>query len=304
MGPTGIGKTSLAFDLYDKLDAEIISVDSVQIYKDLDIGSGKPSKELLKKYPHKLINKIEPHQSYSSALFRAEALNEICSASEQNKLPLLVGGTMLYFQSLFLGLSNMPETDPSIRKKITQQAESLGWEEMHRKLVDIDPESARRIHPNDTQRIQRALEVYESSFKTLTDWHKENKKEVNPRLSNFKIFQFAIQTEDRELHRENIASRFLSMLEAGLVNEVESILKIKKMNTKVSSMRSVGYRQVCEFLEGNISYDEMIFKGVTATRQLAKRQMTWLRSWKNLIWLSESSKDMSQEILDKVSNGL
>ena len=304
MGPTGIGKTSLAFDLYDKLDAEIISVDSVQIYKDLDIGSGKPSKELLKKYPHKLINKIEPHQSYSSALFREEALSEICSASEQNKLPLLVGGTMLYFQSLFLGLSNMPETDPSIRKKITQQAESLGWEEMHRKLVDIDPESARRIHPNDTQRIQRALEVYESSFKTLTDWHKENKKEVNPKLSNFKIFQFAIQTEDRELHRENVASRFLSMLEAGLVNEVESILKIKKMNTKVSSMRSVGYRQVCEFLEGNISYDEMIFKGVTATRQLAKRQMTWLRSWKNLIWLSESSKDMSKEILHKVSNEL
>ena len=304
MGPTGIGKTSLAFDLYDKLDAEIISVDSVQIYKDLDIGSGKPSKELLKKYPHKLINKIEPHQSYSSALFREEALNEICSASEQNKLPLLVGGTMLYFQSLFLGLSNMPETDPSIRKKITQQAESLGWEEMHTKLVDIDPESARRIHPNDTQRIQRALEVYESSFKTLTDWHKENKKEVNPKLSNFKIFQFAIQTEDRELHRENVASRFLSMLEAGLVNEVESILKIKKMNTNVSSMRSVGYRQVCEFLEGNISYDEMIFKGVTATRQLAKRQMTWLRSWKNLIWLSESSKDMSKEILHKVSNGL
>ena len=304
MGPTGIGKTSLAFDLYDKLDAEIISVDSVQIYKDLDIGSGKPSKELLKKYPHKLINKIEPHQSYSSALFREEALNEICLASEQNKLPLLVGGTMLYFQSLFLGLSNMPETDPSIRKKITQQAESLGWEEMHRKLVDIDPESARRIHPNDTQRIQRALEVYESSFKTLTDWHKENKKKVNPKLSNFKIFQFAIQTEDRELHRENVASRFLSMLEAGLVNEVESILKIKKMNTNVSSMRSVGYRQVCEFLEGNISYDEMIFKGVTATRQLAKRQMTWLRSWKNLIWLSESSKDMSKEILHKVSNGL
>ena len=185
MGPTGIGKTSLAFDLYDKLDAEIISVDSVQIYKDLDIGSGKPSKELLKKYPHKLISKIEPHQSYSSALFREEALNEICLASEQNKLPLLVGGTMLYFQSLFLGLSNMPETDPSIRKKITQQAESLGWEEMHRKLVDIDPESARRIHPNDTQRIQRALEVYESSFKTLTDWHKENKKEVNPKTLEF-----------------------------------------------------------------------------------------------------------------------
>ena len=304
MGPTGIGKTSLAFDLYDKLDIEIISVDSVQIYKNLDIGSGKPSKELLKKYPHKLVNKIEPYQSYSSALFREEALNEICAASEQNKLPLLVGGTMLYFQSLFLGLSNMPETDPSIRKKITQQAELLGWEEMHRKLVDIDPESARRIHPNDTQRIQRALEVYESSFKTLTDWHKENKKEVNPELSNFKIFQFAIQTEDRELHRENVASRFLSMLEAGFVSEVESILKIKKMDTNVSSMRSVGYRQVCEFLEGSISYDEMIFKGVTATRQLAKRQMTWLRSWKNLIWLSESSKDMSQEILDKISNEL
>jgi tRNA dimethylallyltransferase len=304
MGPTGIGKTSLAFDLYDKLDVEIISVDSVQIYKNLDIGSGKPSKVLLKKYPHKLINKIEPYMSYSSALFREEALSEICTASEQNKLPLLVGGTMLYFQSLFLGLSNMPETDPTVRKKITQQAKLLGWEEMHRKLAGIDPESARRIHPNDTQRIQRALEVYESSLKTLTDWHKENKKEVNPKLSNFKIFQFAIQTEDRELHRKNVACRFQSMIEAGLVNEVESILKIKRMDTSVSSMRSVGYRQVCEFLEGNISYDEMIFKGVTATRQLAKRQMTWLRSWKNLIWLNESSQDMSQEVLDKVSNEL
>ena len=304
MGPTGIGKTSLAFDLYDKLDVEIISVDSVQIYKNLDIGSGKPSKVLLKKYPHKLINKIEPYKFYSSALFREEALSEICTASEQNKLPLLVGGTMLYFQSLFLGLSNMPETDPTVRKKITQQAKLLGWEEMHRKLAGIDPESARRIHPNDTQRIQRALEVYESSLKTLTDWHKENKKEVNPKLSNFKIFQFAIQTEDRELHRKNVACRFQSMIEAGLVNEVESILKIKRMDTSVSSMRSVGYRQVCEFLEGNISYDEMIFKGVTATRQLAKRQMTWLRSWKNLIWLNESSQDMSQEVLDKVSNEL
>jgi len=198
----------------------------------------------------------------------------------------------------------MPETDPTVRKKITQQAELLGWEEMHRKLAGIDPESARRIHPNDTQRIQRALEVYESSLKTLTDWHKENKKEVNPKLSNFKIFQFAIQTEDRELHRKNVASRFQSMIEAGLVDEVESILKIKRMDTSVPSMRSIGYRQVCEFLEGNISYDEMIFKGVTATRQLAKRQMTWLRSWKNLIWLNESSKDMSQEILDKVSNEL
>ena len=304
MGPTGIGKTSLAFDLYDKLEVEIISVDSVQIYKRLDIGSGKPSEGLLKKYPHKLINRIEPFDSYSSALFEEEALNEICQASEKNKLPLLVGGTMLYFQSLFLGLSKMPETDPAIRKKITGQAESLGWKEMHRKLAGIDPDSAKRIHPNDTQRIQRALEVYESSLKTLTDWHKENKKEVNPKLLNYKIFQFAIETEDRELHRENVASRFESMIDEGLVDEVESILKIKGMNTSVSSMRSVGYRQVCKFLEGEISFDEMIFKGVTATRQLAKRQMTWLKSWKNLIWLNESSQDLSQEVLDKVFNEL
>ena len=304
MGPTGIGKTSLAFDLYDKLDAEIISVDSVQIDKYLDIGSGKPSKDLLKKYPHKLINKINPCDSYSSALFREEALQEICLASENNKLPLLVGGTMLYFQSLFSGLSDMPETDPEVRQRIAQQAELLGWEAMHKKLAEIDPTSAKRIHPNDTQRTQRALEVYESSSKTLTDWHKENKKEMNPKLSNYTLFQFAIETENRESHRENVASRFQSMIDDGLVDEVESILKMKGMNTDTSSMRSVGYRQVCEFLEGEISFDEMIFKGVTATRQLAKRQMTWLRSWKNLIWLNKSSQDLCQQVQDKVFNEL
>ena len=304
MGPTGIGKTNLAFDLYDKLDLEIISVDSVQIYKHLDIGSGKPSNEFLKKYPHKLINKIEPYDSYSTALFREEAANEIYSASKKNKLPLLVGGTMLYFQSLFSGLSNMPKTDPVVRKKIAKQAELLGWEVMHGKLSNIDPDSAKRIHPNDAQRIQRALEVYESSLRTLTEWHKENKKEVNPKLLNYKIFQFAIETEDRESHRKKVAYRFQSMIDEGLVEEVEAILKIKGMNANASSMRSVGYRQVCEFLKGKISYDEMVFRGVIATRQLAKRQMTWLRSWKDLIWLNESSQDLSQDILNTVFNDL
>ena len=304
MGPTGIGKTNLAFGLFDEIDLEIISVDSVQIYKHLNIGSGKPTNNLLLKYPHKLVNILEPTESYSAARFNREAMKEILLASKNKKLPLLVGGTMLYFKSLLGGLSVMPEADPLIREKLKEVAKKEGWQSMHKRLKEVDPVSGLKIHPHDTQRILRALEVFESSKKTLTDWHKENKKEVNPKLLNYKIFQFAIETEDRESHRKKVASRFQSMIDEGLVEEVEAILKIKGMNANVSSMRSVGYRQVCEFLKGKISYDEMVFRGVIATRQLAKRQMTWLRSWKDLIWLNESSRDLSQDILNTVFNDL
>jgi tRNA dimethylallyltransferase len=301
MGPTGIGKTNLAFALCEKIDSEIISVDSVQIYKQLDIGSGKPSQDLLERFPHKLINKLEPAESYSTASFNQDALDEILLATEKKKLPLLVGGTMLYFHSLLGGLSDMPKTDPAIRERLKEESEKKGLEYMHDELRKVDPESGNRIHPNDSQRILRALEVFMSSKKTLSDWHKDSKKERNSRLSNYKIKQFALEPENKELHRKKIANRFHEMIENGFVNEVEGILNIEGVDQESSSMKSVGYRQICQYLDGKISYDEMIFKGITATRQLAKRQMTWLKSWDDIIWLKENSKNMVSDILNKLS---
>jgi tRNA dimethylallyltransferase len=304
MGPTGIGKTDLAFNLFEKIDLEIISVDSVQVYKHLDVGSGKPSKALLRKYPHKLVNIIEPTESYSVARFNADAMNEILLASKQKKLPLLVGGTMLYFQSLFKGISVMPKTDLSARKKLQEIGEKEGWDSLHIRLKEVDPISGSRIHPNDSQRILRALEVFESSNKTLTEWHKENKKQADHNLRDFKIYQFAIEIEDKEIHKQRVADRFNSMIEEGFLEEVQEILNLKEMSADLSSLRSVGYRQICEHLDGKISFDEMIIKGVTATRQLVKRQMTWLRSWENVIWLKNDPRKMTSTILDKVLNDI
>jgi len=301
MGPTGIGKTSLAFSLSEQIDLQIISVDSVQIYKKLDIGSGKPSSAILEKHPHKLIDIINPDQTYSAAAFSSDVFDEISNATKKNRLPLLVGGTMLYFNSLFRGFSDMPKTDPAIRKKLKEESRDMGLESMHKKLNKIDPGYAEKIHPNDSQRTLRALEVFRSSGKTLSQWHKENKKERDKRLLNFKIFQFAVEPEDRETHREVVANRFHEMINAGFVEEVENLLNIENMHPEVTSMKSIGYRQICEFLDGKISYDEMIFKGITATRQLAKRQMTWLKTWEELIWLKENSKNKIEDILKKIS---
>jgi tRNA dimethylallyltransferase len=304
MGPTGIGKTNLAFGLFDKIDLEIISVDSVQIYKHLNIGSGKPTKNLLSKYPHKLVNILEPTESYSAARFNREAMKEILLASKNKKLPLLVGGTMLYFKSLLGGLSAMPETDPLIREKLKEVAKKEGWQSMHKRLKEVDPVSGLKIHPHDTQRILRALEVFESSKKTLTDWHKENKKMVHHNLQDYKLYQFAIEIEDRELHKQIITDRFNSMIQEGLIEEVERLLNLRGMNKDSVSMRSIGYRQICEFLDDKISFDEMVFKGVSATKQLAKRQMTWLRSWENIIWLKNDPNTMASIVLERVLNDI
>ena len=301
MGPTGIGKTNLAFKLYDSANIEIISVDSVQVYKHLNIGSGKPSKKVLSKYPHKLIDVIDPHENYSTGKFQKDCLKEIKKADSSKKMPLLVGGTMLYFKNLFHGLSELPESTEEIRHQVEFECNQKGLEIMHGHLQQIDPLSAKNIHPNDSQRIKRAIEVFRLTNKPLSLWQQENHLEIQEDLKSFDIYQFAIKPKDKEIHREKVAIRFQEMIDQGLIEEVEGLLKKKQMDSSKSSMKSVGYKQVLDYLEGNLSFDEMMFRAVTATRQLAKRQMTWLRSWNGVIWLEEGSDNNLDIILDTVN---
>ena len=300
MGPTGIGKTDLAFQLYDSADIEIIGVDSVQVYKHLNIGSGKPNKEVLKKYPHKLIDIIEPYESYSTGKFQKDCLREIKRIDSSNKTPLLVGGTMLYFKNLFYGLSKLPESTKDIRDEVEMECKKKGLEEMYEYLIKIDPISANNIHSNDSQRIKRAIEVYRLTDKPLSLWLQESYTEVHEDIKPFNVLQFAIKPKDKELHREKIALRFQDMIDKGLIKEVEEILNVKQMNTDKASMKTVGYKQVSDYLNGDLSFDEMIARAVIATRQLAKRQMTWLRSWNKIIWLEEDSVNNLKIILDSI----
>ena len=301
MGPTGIGKTDLAFELYDSTNVEIISVDSVQVYKHLNIGSGKPDKEILTKYPHKLIDVIDPHENYSTGKFQKDCLKEIKKADSSMKMPLLVGGTMLYFKNLFQGLSELPESTEEIRHEVELEFNQKGLEAMNGHLQQIDPLSAKNIHPNDSQRIKRAIEVFRLTNKPLSLWQQQNQLKVHEDLKSFDIHQFAIKPKDKEIHREKVAIRFQEMIDKGLIEEVEGLLKKKQMDSSKSSINSVGYKQVLEYLEGNLSLDEMVFRAVTATRQLAKRQMTWLRSWNGVIWLEEESDNNIDIVLDTVS---
>ena len=298
MGPTGVGKTDLAISLSKLISSEIISVDSVQVYKGMDIGSGKPSKGILDRYPHKLVSFVDPWKTYSTGLFLLDATREIDLCDKSNKVPLLAGGTMLYFKSLLSGISRMPKANQEVRKEISDQAKEYGWEFLHKELITVDPESAKRIHPNDSQRIQRALEVYRVSSKTMTEWRKSDKG--GDLLKSREVIQFAVNPKNRESLREDVKNRFLLMLEAGLVKEVEKLLDLKQMDLTKSSMKSVGYRQICDYLEGKSTYEEMTVKAVNATRQLAKRQMTWLRKWKNLHWVNQDTEGALELILEKL----
>ena len=302
MGPTGSGKTKLAISLFKELPVDIVSVDSVQVYKYLNIGSGKPAPEVLQKYPHKLIDKLELHETYSAGLFRDDAMEEISNSIKSRNYPILVGGTMLYFRSLVQGLSVLPSADDSIRQFISKEAKEKGWPYLHMRLAKIDPKSAKKIHPNDSQRIQRALEVYELSKKTITDLH-EDKHKMKKSISNeFNILQFAIKPESKDIQRKVILARFESMLDDGLIEEVKRLLALKNVNSTLSPLQSVGYRQVCKYLEGFFSYDEMVYRALIATRQLAKRQMTWLTRWKDITWLSQDIQSSLSLVTKKIEN--
>lgn len=294
MGPTASGKTELAIRLRQAFPVEIISVDSALIYKGMDIGTAKPNQQELELAPHRLIDILDPSESYSAADFRRDALLAMDEIASQGKIPLLVGGTMLYYKALLEGLSPLPPANPDIRQQIEQEALTLGWKVLHDKLAELDPVSAQRIHPNDPQRLSRALEVYRISGKTLTELT-QTKGEALP----YRVAQFAIAPQDRsELHRR-IELRFKKMIEAGFVDEVKDLYDRGDLNPDLPSIRCVGYRQMWDYLDGNTTLDEAVYRGVCATRQLAKRQITWLRSWDDLTWLDSENIDQAFETMSK-----
>jgi tRNA dimethylallyltransferase len=281
VGPTACGKTRAAVELVQSGLFEIISVDSALVYKGLNIGAGKPDAATLAKAPHRLIDIREPNQAYSAADFRADAIAAIQQVQANGKIPLLVGGTMLYFKALRDGLASMPAATPAVRKQIEDYAALHGWPAVHARLAQVDPQAAARIHPNDPQRLQRALEVYEVSGRPLTDFHVAQATQQAQDLPCALHFIGMVPNERAALH-QIIAERFHAMLAEGLVDEVQALYARGDLTAELPAIRSVGYRQVWEYLAG--AYDEalMIDKAIAATRQLAKRQLTWLRSWPSL----------------------
>ena len=298
MGPTASGKTDLAIKLRQQLPVEVISVDSALIYRGMDIGTAKPSKAELALAPHRLIDICDPAESYSAANFRTDALREMQEISAQGKIPLLVGGTMLYYKALLEGLSPLPSADEKVRSEIEAKAALIGWGGLHQELSKIDPISAQRINPNDSQRINRALEVFYLTGKTLTELTAQ-KGEALP----YDILQFAIAPEQREVLHLRIEQRFHKMIELGFQQEVEKLYRRPDLNENLPSIRCVGYRQMWEYLRGDYEHDEMVFRGICATRQLAKRQITWLRGWTSPIqWLDSLQPAQALEkVLTSVS---
>lgn len=298
MGPTASGKTDLAIQLRQQLPVEVISVDSALIYRGMDIGTAKPSKAEQALAPHRLIDICDPSESYSAANFRTDALREMQEISAQDKIPLLVGGTMLYYKALLEGLSPLPSADEKVRSEIEAKAALIGWAGLHQELSKIDPISAQRINPNDSQRINRALEVFYLTGKTLTELTAQ-KGEALP----YDILQFAIAPEQREVLHLRIEQRFHKMIELGFQQEVEKLYRRPDLNENLPSIRCVGYRQMWEYLRGDYDHDEMVFRGICATRQLAKRQITWLRGWTSPIqWLDSLQPAQALEkVLTSVS---
>lgn len=304
MGPTAAGKTALAMALVELLPVDIISVDSALIYRGMDIGTAKPDAEMLKQAPHRLIDIRDPAEAYSAAEFREDALQEMEAITAAGKIPLLVGGTMLYFKVLKEGMADLPPADETVRAQLMLEAQVKGWQALHDELASIDPVSAARIHPNDPQRLQRALEVYRITGRTLTDWQSKKKQPGTAGAwggdgSSFpyRVINLAVCPHDRALLHQRIAERFHLMLEQGFLEEVKALYERGDLNTSMPSIRAVGYRQAWDCLDGNLSYDEMVERGIVATRQLAKRQITWLRSWNDLHWLDPQDSKLVEKVL-------
>ncbi|NWA28961.1 tRNA (adenosine(37)-N6)-dimethylallyltransferase MiaA [Pseudomonas gingeri] len=297
MGPTAAGKTDLAIELTKVLPCELISVDSALVYRDMDIGTAKPSKAQLTEFPHRLIDILDPAQSYSAAEFRSDALAAMAEISARGKIPLLVGGTMLYYKALLEGLAEMPAADPQIRAEIEEEAARLGWQVLHDQLAVIDPVSAARIHPNDPQRLSRALEVYRVSGSSMTAHRQRQSAQSTDAAASgrpqlpYTVANLAIAPANRQVLHDRIAQRFTQMLEQGFVDEVVALRRRSDLHVGLPSIRAVGYRQVWEHLEGKLTSAEMQERGIIATRQLAKRQFTWLRSWTDLHWLDSLDCD-------------
>lgn len=301
MGPTASGKTDLAIELVKHHPFEIISVDSALVYKGMNIGTAKPTTEELSIAPHRLIDIIDPAQAYSTARFRTDALDAMKQIHAHNKIPLLVGGTMLYHRSLLYGLSELPPADEKIRAELERQAGLEGAEFMHHRLAEIDAAAAQRIHPNDPQRVQRALEVYEITGKSMTQLQQQSQAEALP----WNTYKIIVAPDSRELLRERIAIRFKQMIEQGFIEEVRGLYERGDLDLSLPSMRAVGYRQVWKYLQGKMTREQMIEQGITITRQFAKRQMTWLRRETEALWIAtedtnryEQARDYLHDIID------
>ncbi len=299
MGPTASGKTALAVELTQRWPFEIVSVDSALVYREMDIGTAKPDRETQRLAPHRLVDILDPAEAYSAGRFRADALREIAAIQTTGRIPLLVGGTMLYFRVLEQGLSELPSADPAIRARLLTELAEQGSAALHNRLAAVDPTAAARIHPHDPQRIQRALEVYELTGRPLTELCARPRDECLP----FRIFKLILAPADRQILHQRIERRFLAMLEQGFVAEVERLRARGDLNLNKPSMRAVGYRQVWEYLDGLLDYPALIRQGIVVTRQFAKRQLTWLRAEAGAVWLDSTAERLLEQVVDGLRAG-
>jgi len=319
MGPTASGKTDLAMALCDLLPCDIISVDSAMIYRGMDIGTAKPTPQELVRAPHRLIDICDPADTYSAADFRRDALEQMADITRRGRIPLLVGGTMMYFKALLHGMSGLPSASPELRQQIKQEAESFGWQHLYDELAAKDPVAAELIHPNNRQRLMRAIEVIRLTGQPISElWQVETGTSAQHQRSGiedytyftrwqadesgdlpYTVFQFALAPEERKVLHERIEKRFLALLEAGFLEEVRRLMARGDLSPELPSLRCVGYRQAWEYLSGDCDYVTFVNRGVAATRQLAKRQLTWLRKWPDLHWLDSSDPQVVLETLKK-----
>ncbi len=300
MGPTSSGKTELAIELLKHFPLELINVDSAQIYQGMDIGTAKPDATTLEHAPHRLLDFLDPAIAYSAADFSKDALKEMQEITAAGNIPLLVGGTFLYFRALLHGLAKLPQADPLIRARLDQEAKEKGWHFQHHYLANIDPIAAERIHPNDAQRIQRAIEVYEITGKPLTTLQKESQHIALP----WNTLKLALIPKDREQLKIRIKNRFEAMLQQGFIDEVKKLHCRDDLHIGLPAIRSVGYRQIWEHLNGEIDFNVMKERAIVATRQLAKRQLTWLRSEQKTELLEMEADNVSLSAISKINNFL
>lgn len=304
MGPTASGKTELAMELVKHARCDIISVDSALIYRKMNIGTAKPTQQEQLAAPHRLIDILDPSETYSVSAFREDALRHMREITDAGRIPLLVGGTMMYFKALSQGIADLPKGSPALRQEIEQQGHREGWKALHEELERLDPVAARKIHPNNRQRLVRAIEVCRLSGRAMSDIWQEGSASTGSALTGqnvdtdytnweevsfdglpYNVVNFAIVPRERKDLHARIEKRFLKMLDEGFIDEVKALHQRGDLTPELPSIRCVGYRQVWDYLEGRISYEDMVAKGVAATRQLAKRQITWLRSWPKVHWL-------------------
>lgn len=294
MGATATGKTALALALHERLPVDLISVDSSQVYRGMDIGTAKPTPEEQVRAPHRLIDIRDPAESYSAAEFCTDAKREMDAIRQAGRIPLLVGGTMFYFHALEYGLSDLPSADPEVRARLSEEAGRLGWARLHARLAEVDPVSADRIHPNDTQRIQRALEIYELTGQPPSTINAQ----ASSAAREYRFIKVGLQISDRSQLHERIAKRFQDMLARGLIAEVEQLYNRGDLILSLPSVRTVGYRQIWEYLTGKVNYNQMVENALAATRQLAKRQMTWLRTYPGVKFFESGTDGLADSVLE------